>query len=230
VEQRLPLRPVPWHRHLAPRLAARLADPIRVGVLTDRALVEAARGSSLMQQLSWVRVIHSHATHPGVFGAEFTASWLAILKALAAFGRGTQPDVALHVRRTDYLNRRSCFLLLGEPYYRAALARALALLPPAGASPFLIHVFSDDPDWCRAHLQGPRWRLEISEGRPEEDLAAMVAARVLITGNSSLSAIAGHLAQLRAPRTPVLTPGQWLHQEDGRLGNMRKADWQVVVP
>jgi hypothetical protein len=200
-----------------------------MGLLTDRVLVEAARGSSVLEGLAGVQVIHSHATHPGVFGAEFTSSWQATLEALGPYGRGDPPEVAVHVRRSDYLNPRSGFVLLGEPYYRAALGRALAARP-AGTEPPVAHVFSDDPAWCRSHLQDPRWRLEISEGTPEEDLAAMVAARVLITGNSSLSAIAGHLAQLRDPRTTVLTPGQWLLQEDGRLGNLRKADWQVVVP
>lgn len=230
VRQRLPLGPVPWHRHLAPRLAARLGDPLGMGLLTDRVLVEAARGSSVLAGLDGVRVIHSHATHPGVFGAEFTSSWQATLEALGPYGRGDPPEVAVHVRRSDYLNPRSGFVLLGEPYYRAALGRALALVATGDAGPMAIHVFSDDPAWCRSHLQDRRWRLRISEGTPEEDLAAMAAARVLITGNSSLSAIAGHLAQLREPRTPVLTPGQWLLREDGRLGNLRKADWQVVVP
>jgi hypothetical protein len=229
VRGRLPLRPGPWHRHLAPRLAARLGEPRAAGVLTDRLLVEAAGGPSLLERLGWVRVIHSHATHPALFGAEFTVSWQATLEALGACWRGTAGEVAMHVRRTDYLNPRSGFFPLGEPYYRAALARALAALP-AGPAPPVVHAFSDDPAWCRAHLQDPSWRLEISGGTPEQDLAAMVHASVLITGNSSLSAIAGHLAQLLDPHTLVLTPQRWLLSEDGRLGNLRKADWQVVIP
>jgi hypothetical protein len=199
-------------------------------VLTDRVLVEAARGRPFLAGLDGVRVIHSHASHPGVFGAEFAASWQATLEALGPYRREDPPQVALHVRRADYLNPRSGFVLLGEPYYRAALGRALALVAAGDAGAVPIDVFSDDPAWCRTHLRDRRWDLRISGGTPVEDLAAMAGARVLITGNSSLSAIAAHLAQLRDPRTPVLTPAQWLLREDGRLGNLRKADWQVVVP
>lgn len=232
VGERLPLRPVPWHRYLAPRLAARFGAALAAGVLTDRLLVEAASGRggrSLLERLGWVQVIHSHSTHPALFGAEFTDSWQTSLEAVRACWWGTTVDVAVHVRRTDYLNPRSGFFPLAEPYFRAALARAMAALP-AGPAPTVVHAFSDDPDWCQAHLQDPSWRLEIGGGTPEQDLAAMVHARVLITSNSSLSAIAGHLAQLRDPRTLVLTPQHWLRNGDGRLGNLRKADWEVVIP
>lgn len=227
VRERLPLRPMPWHRHLPPRLAARLAGGRLAGVLTDPLLAESAVGTSLLERLGWVRVIHSHATHPGVFGEEFTSSWQAVLKALQPCWRGLAPEVAVHVRRTDYLNPRSGFLLLGEPFYRAALTRALESLPGGTTLP-VVHAFTDDPAWCLAHLQDPGWQLEISGGTPEQDLAAMAHARSLITCNSSLSAIAGHLAQLRDPRTLVFTPLRWMLHEDGRLGNLRKAEWQVV--
>jgi hypothetical protein len=221
---------MPWHRYLAQRLAARLKEPIWPGVLTDRLLAETARQpSSLLDRLGWVRLIHSHATHPALFGAEFTTSWLATLEALGSCWSGPAVEVAVHVRRTDYLNPRSGFVLLGESYYRAALAQALAALP-SQVAPLVVHVCSDDPEWCRIHLQDPAWRLEISHGTPEQDLATMVHARVLITSNSSLSAIAGHLAQLRDRSTLVLTPERWLLKTDGRLGDLRKADWQVVIP
>ena len=230
VRERLPVVSMPWHRYLAQRLAARLKKPIWPGVLTDRLLAETARQPSpLLDRLGWVRFIHSHATHPALFGAEFTASWLATLEALGSCWPGPAVAVAVHVRRTDYLNPRSGFVPLGESYYRAALAKALAALPTQ-YTPIVVHVCSDDPQWCRIHLQDPAWRLEISHGTPEQDLATMVHARVLITSNSSLSAIAGHLAQLRDPSTLVLTPGRWLLKADGRLGDLRKADWQVVIP
>lgn len=230
MRERLPLRPVPWHRQLMPRLAARLGPPLGGTVLTDRLLLAATTGGpSLLERLDRVRVIHSHATHPSLFGAEFSASWQATLAALRTYRRATAVQVAVHVRRSDYLNRRSGFVPLDRLYYRAALTRALGAVP-TGPSPTVVHVCSDDPAWCQTHLQDPSWTLEIAGGTPEQDLATMVEAQVLITSNSSLSAIAGHLAQLREPRTPVLTPGCWLRNPAGRLGDLRKADWQVVIP
>ncbi|WP_216901707.1 alpha-1,2-fucosyltransferase [Synechococcus sp. CCY 9618] len=228
VRGRLPCLPVPWHRYLPSRLRARLADPASAGVLTDRGLGEAACHPGLLQRLDWVRVIHSHATHPALFGPEFTPAWQAMLEALGPHRRLPAPWVAVHVRRTDYLHPRSGFQPLAASYYRAALA--LATGASAAAAPVLVNGFSDDPAWCRAHLQDPRWRLEVSAGTPEQDLAAMAQAQVLITGNSSLSAVAAHLAQLRDPGTRVYTPERWLRKEDGRLGDLRKPGWQVVRP
>ena len=109
------------------------------------------------------------------------------------------------------------------------MTRALAAVPTA-PYPTVVHVCSDDPAWCRTHLHDPSWDLQIAGGTPEQDLATMAGAQVLITGNSSLSAIAGHLAQLRDPSALVLTPGRWLLNPDGRFGELRKAEWQVVSP
>lgn len=229
LQTRLVCAPSPWTHHLAPRLLARLADPLLSGVLTDRTLLEAARHPPLLDRLARIRVIHSHATHPALFGPEFSATWHGIRQAVLAHRHGRAPKLALHVRRTDYLHRRSGFHVLGEPYYRAALECALASEALGGAgSPHLVNVFSDDPSWCRAHLLAPSWHLEFSGGTPEQDLAAMAQAETLITGNSSLSAVAAHLAQLRDPSTRVITPERWLLQSGGRLGDLRKPGWQVV--
>lgn len=229
VLERLASTPSPWPRHLTARLMARLADPSSAGVLTDRGLLEAVRQPPLRNRLGWVRVIHSHATHPALFGDEFTSAWRAINEALLSHRRGQAPTVAMHVRRTDYIHP-IYFHLLGEPYYRAALERALGMRGPAATEPLLVNVFSDDPIWCRDHLQDPRWRLEFNGGTPEQDLAAMAQADLLITSNSSLSAVAAHLVQLRDPLATIFTPKRWLLKDDGRLGDLRKPGWQVVSP
>lgn len=57
------------------------------------------------------------------------------------------PDAAaLHVRRGDYAGNRF-YCELGVRYYREAIARMRAHRPIARA-----YVFSDDPAWCREHL------------------------------------------------------------------------------
>jgi hypothetical protein len=163
-----------------------------------------------------------------LFGEEFRIAWLTTLETLRAYAPTSPVQVAVHVRRTDYLNPRSGFIALGEAYYRSALAHALAALL-GGDTPIAVHVCSDDPEWCRTHLQDPAWRLVMPVGTPEQDLATMVHARILITSNSSLSAIAGHLAQLRDPCTLVITPGHWLRNPEGRLGDLRKPEWHMVL-
>jgi len=226
---RLGIIPVPWHRHIANRLAARIGIASRAGILTDDLLIEAAEESLRLNKLSWVRTIHSHATHPILFGGEFTNSWKTTLDSLSSYRPISPLKIAMHVRRSDYMNPLSGFALLDKTYYKAALGKVLEASTPS-QTPTLIHTFSDDPEWCRNHLQDPRWQLKISRGTPEQDLASMAHAEILITGNSSLSAIAGHLAELRNPSTMVFTPQHWLlNPDNGRLGDLRKATWQTVI-
>jgi hypothetical protein len=146
--------------------------------------------------------------------------------------------VALHARRGDYLLPRSGFIPLAPSYYRRALGvveAALGLSAPAdggngegqaGRPP--LHVFTDDPAWCRAHLGGLGWELRIAAGSPEQDLARLASARALVISNSSFSAVAAHLARLRDPATVVVCPDRWLLEEDGRLGDLRGTDWLTV--
>ncbi|MFN9644011.1 MAG: alpha-1,2-fucosyltransferase, partial [Cyanobacteriota bacterium] len=109
-------------------------------------------------------------------------------------------------------------------------------LPGAGARglrsdpahPPPLHVFSDDPAWCQAHLSVPGWAPRLEGGQPETDLARLAAARVLILSNSSFSAVAAHLAQLRDSATVVIAPDRWRLVEDGRLGDLRGPDWLTV--
>jgi len=227
IENQLIVKPVPWHRHIAPRIAARLGDLSGGYVLTDDLLIKAAGRDLHLEELSKTRVIHSHATHPILFESEFAASWQLILDSLQNYWSGIPVKIAMHVRRRDYINPSSGFILLTEAYYKAALSEALEALLTA-LTPTVVHIFSDDPDWCLNHLQDPRWQLVINQSTPEQDLASMIHSEVVITGNSSFSAIAGHLAQLVNPSTLVLTPQHWLLKPAGRLGELRKANWQVV--
>ena len=89
-----------------------------------------------------------------------------------------------------------------------------------------IVLFSDDPDWGRAHLNDSSWELEIASGTPEEDLAAMAAMRALVISNSSLSAIAAHLGESFGELQLVICPDQWLSDPERKaLGDLRKPSW-----
>ena len=224
----LPIGRSPWHRFVLARCAARLHWLSPGSILTDqRFFVEAQHASSLLDRLGSIRVIHSHATHPCVFGDDFNAEWDLVLTRLDLYSPKSRPHIVVHVRRTDYLNPRSGFLPLGSTYYRQALTKALALLPVSQSKP-RVFVCTDDPAWCSKHLTDLNWQLHLTHGSPEQDLAAMICPDVLITSNSSLSAIAGHLSQLRNPLHHILTPARWLRNPVNQLGDLRKPQWQVV--
>jgi len=227
IRDQVSLVSLPWHRHFVPRLLHRFADSRRTGVLSDRRLAEVRTSSPMAEELRWVDVIHSHATHPCMFGDEFNSNWMTFLDAVGAYSCITSTDIVVHVRRTDYLSPGSGFLALGKPYYRSAIFRALSRLPHGAKSP-VIQICTDDPAWCLKHLQDPAWRLTISDRSPEQDLALMINANVLVTSNSSLSAVAAHLAQLRNPSVSVFTPMRWLLRDDGRLGDLKKVNWEVI--
>ena len=229
----------PWHRQARARLAARLASRRSGGgpgwALTDAGLARAAAEGDPLERLGGIRLLRTHATHPALYGPAFESAWRAIATALQPLAGPEPPALAAHVRRGDYLHPRAGFFPLPAEYYRRALAR-LGRLPGLaagaggggeGARPAL-HLFTDDPDWCRAHLGGIGWELRVETGGPEDDLARLASARALILSNSSFSAVAAHLARLRDPSTPVVCPDRWLLREDGRLGDLRGPDWLVV--
>ena len=97
--------------------------------------------------------------------------------------------VSVHVRRGDYLNPGTAEYhgILGEPYYRDALARLEAGI---GAGAELI-VFSDDAAAAEQALSFvPKSRLVHVRGDPErpwEDMALMARCRHHIIANSSFS-------------------------------------------
>jgi hypothetical protein len=220
----------PWHRQLGARLAARWPGSGRDAVLTDSDLARFADAGGVLERLGAIRVLRTHATHPVLYTPPFEAGWRAVAAALAPLaGSSAPPALALHARRADYLHPRSGFFPLDASYYRRALARLLeAPAALAGAGRPTVHVFSDDPAWCRAQLADVRWELQIEAGSPEGDLARLASARALILSNSSFSAAAAHLARLRDPTTPVLCPDRWLLVEDGRLGDLRGPGWLAL--
>lgn len=231
---RLPLVATPWHHRAVGRLAARWGGSAAAWVLTDAALEQAVPAGLVPQGLGAIRLLRTHATHPALYGPAFQPAWEELAAALEPQRRGPPPALALHVRRGDYLHPRSGFFPLEPGYYRRALERieetpALAARAGlGGAGRPVLHLFTDDPAWCRTHLSDAGWDLRIEAGSPEQDLARLATARVLITSNSSFSAVAAHLARLRDPAAVVLCPDRWLLEEDGRLGNLRSPEWLAV--
>lgn len=117
--------------------------------------------------------------------------------------------VSVHVRRGDYLNPGTAEFhgILGESYYREALAR----LEAAIGSDADLFAFSDDPIAAERVLSFvPKSRLVHVRGDPErpwEDVALMARCRHHITANSSFSWWGAWLNG--EPEKIVIAPRAW---------------------
>lgn len=115
--------------------------------------------------------------------------------------------VAVHVRRGDYVTdpvASSFVAALPLGYYVAAADRMRCHAPDAR-----FYVFSDDPDWCRAHLQlgGPTTFVDHNQDRGHEDLRLMTLCRHHVIANSTFSWWGAWLAQPDGQM--VLAPRRW---------------------
>ena len=112
------------------------------------------------------------------------------------FGQGIEliDQVAIHVRRGDYVENPFYVDLMTTGYYE----RAMALFPNES---FLI--FSDDIKWCKQ--QDIFKNCEFSERRTEvEDLNLMAGCKGVIIANSSFSWWGAYLSSGR-----VIAPKEW---------------------
>jgi hypothetical protein len=112
-------------------------------------------------------------------------------------------SVAVHVRRTDYVNNRN-LVSLGIDYYQRAMDR---MRDAAGNARFFI--FSDDPAWCRGAFTGGDTEVLTHSDpfNPLLDLHLMSLASHHIIANSSYSWWAAWLGA--KPGQRVLMPDQW---------------------
>lgn len=112
------------------------------------------------------------------------------------FGQGIVPidQVAIHVRRGDYVGNPFYVQLWKTDYYE----NAMKLFPN---EKFL--VFSDDIEWCKAHFIGSQF--EFSEGNDEvTDMNLMAGCKAVIAANSSYSFWGGFLCKGK-----VVAPKAW---------------------
>lgn len=115
-------------------------------------------------------------------------------------------SVAIHIRRTDYIGNPNTDLC-GHFYYETAIKRIRELTD----SPSFF-VFSDDPDWCRAHYHRPDFQIvdePASRTDPLNDLHLMSLAKHHIIANSSYSWWGAWIG--KNPEQKVFMPDPWLH-------------------
>ena len=136
-----------------------------------------------------------------------------------------QPDsVAVHVRRGDYL-MHPAFAVCDMAYYQEAMRRMRARIPDAR-----FFIFSDDPDWCRAHFNSPDQSVVDSGeagANPLHDLHLMSQAGHHIIANSTYSWWAAWLGE--KPGQQVLMPGRWYaHGCKAPISEKNPGHWEVV--
>jgi hypothetical protein len=135
------------------------------------------------------------------------------IKALYRSGIGRIEKVAIHVRRTDYVDNRFYVDLMKTDYYE----RAMKEFPNAQ---FL--VFSDDINWCK---QQPIFKdCEFSEGLNRiDDLNRMASCIGHIIANSSYSWWGAYLSPNRGL---VIAPKAWYN--DGEERTKLPAKWKRI--
>jgi hypothetical protein len=113
-------------------------------------------------------------------------------------------SVAVHIRRTDYLNH-AAHRVCGSDYYRDAMDRLRGLIPDAR-----FHIFSDDPEWCRAEFRQADQEVIHDAGKaanPLHDMHLMSLAPHHIIANSSYSWWAAWLGKKTGQQ--VILPDRW---------------------
>lgn len=132
-------------------------------------------------------------------------------------------SVAVHVRRTDYVNNPTLFSL-DLDYYEAALHQIRASTPGAH-----FHVFSDDPKWCATNLQADDLTVHTHSDAfsPLTDLYLMSLASHHIIANSSFSWWAAWLGKKADQQ--VILPHHWFAQGIKAPVSEKKLDhWTTV--
>jgi hypothetical protein len=115
--------------------------------------------------------------------------------------------VAVHVRRTDYLNIPA-HQVCGESYHETAMAK---LREDLGSPRF--HIFSDDPAWCRKRFTMPDQEIidtSSAAANPLNDLQLMSLAQHHIIMNSTYSWWAAWLGE--KPGQTVIMPDRWFSE------------------
>jgi hypothetical protein len=132
-------------------------------------------------------------------------------------------SVAVHVRRTDYLNHPA-LRVCGPGYYRNAMDRLRGLIPGVK-----FHIFSDDPEWCRAAFTQADQEVihdEDKAANPLNDMRLMSLAPHHIIANSSYSWWAAWLGKKDGQR--VLMPSEWFRGIPSPIEEKRCEGWETV--
>ena len=159
----------------------------------------------------------------GYFQTEkyFSHCRLEILKAFShLLSNETKSDVAIHVRRGDYIDQQKNFPLCPMEYYCKAIMYFIY------KEQVNFTVFSDDIQWCKENINQsnfPLGNFEYSEGRDEmSDLKYMSQHEHFIIANSSYSWWGAWLS--KNENKTVIAPNIWFGT------NLAHLDTKDLIP
>lgn len=132
-------------------------------------------------------------------------------------------SVAIHVRRTDYLQNRN-LACCSETYYRQAMRQMRKRI----GNPHF-HIFSDDPKWCAATFTDDDCEVAGCGDpfRPLVDLHLMSLAGHHIIANSSFSWWAAWLG--KKPGQQVIMPDVWFHSGIHAPIHEKQCDGWIII-
>jgi hypothetical protein len=135
-----------------------------------------------------------------------------------------RPTVAVHVRRGDYLAKRTVHTNLHRTTYYRDAVRALADLVRAK---YFLFVFSDDIGWCRAHPLFPRTEPVTYVARFDAytDLYLQTLCDHHIIANSTFSWWGAWLGQAKSL---VIAPAHWFGRDGPSHHSIYCEGWCVV--
>ena len=136
-------------------------------------------------------------------------------------------SVALHVRRGDYLKDQKTITRHGacsQSYYQNAIDYVLEKKPMAE-----FFVFSDDPEWVKAHLKLPPQCTYVSAANiaAEEDLVLMSGCKHQIIANSTFSWWGAWLNN--SCDKIVVCPTPWFDDPSIDTQDQLPANWHQLV-
>jgi hypothetical protein len=133
--------------------------------------------------------------------------------------------VGLHVRRGDYVSSPTTAAYHGlctREYFESAARRISAERPDAE-----FFVFSDEPDWCREHLDLPV-RFEVVSGvwstDAITDLHLMARCRHHVISNSSFGWWGAWLSE--GTDQIVICPARWFRDDSINTRDLLPASWR----
>lgn len=149
------------------------------------------------------------------------SDWIARLAA-------TPMATSVHLRRGDYVSDAKGAQAHGTcdaAYYARALHH---IAHETGQEP-QVFVFSDDPDWARAHLDLPFPKIVVGHNSGEkhyEDLRLMAQCAHHVIANSSFSWWGGWLNP--APAKIICAPARWFKDPSLHNSDILPQTWQAL--